>query len=101
MRASCRCTFDADETVLLHRLTYHRPHAAAVAPGVYEGKAVEPVTPAGDQAGDLAVGLGVVGVEGEREDHAAPDAGGGAAAQVVVRWRCGVPGAGKTVEAGA
>jgi hypothetical protein len=88
--------FDAGEAEAHHRLTHQLGDAAAIALGVHEGEAVEAIDAAADDAGDLAVGHAIVGVEG-REEHGALDAGRAGACEIAIERRGGVPRSGQTV----
>ena len=75
---------DPAEPVAHDRLVDEVGHPAAIALGVDEREAPEPVRAAGDDARHLAVGGGIVRVEGG-EEHAVRDAGGVRSSEVVSR----------------
>src|SRR5262249_28073289 len=87
---------DPAKTILLDCLANQRENAASIALGVDERKAIESIGTAEDNARDLAIGGGIVGVEGG-EDHRTLNARLGSPAHVRFERRVGVPGTRKAV----
>ena len=87
---------DADEPILLHGGLDKFSYPAAVALGMNERKAIQPIRATRNHASNLAVGRRIIGVEGG-ENNRPIDAGAGRALQMLAQWRRGVPGSGQAI----